>query len=74
MPQNGYECLHGMFREWKDSGKLEKATTLSEYAKATLDCNVSQIALAWCIKNPSVSTVLLGANKVDQIRDNLRSI
>jgi voltage-dependent potassium channel beta subunit len=32
------------------------------------------LALAWCLKNPRVSTVILGASKVEQLRENLGAI
>jgi aryl-alcohol dehydrogenase-like predicted oxidoreductase len=31
-------------------------------------------ALAWCLKNPNVSTVILGASKVPQLTENLQAI
>lgn len=72
--QKGNEWLQGILKEWQESGKLAKVDTLSEYAKEKLSCSTSQLALAWCIKNKNVSTVLLGATKVEQIEDNLKSI
>ena len=39
-----------------------------------MDCSVAQLALAWCVKNQDVTTVLLGATKVEQIEDNLKCI
>lgn len=72
--QEGYGWLKSILQEWKDSGKLDKVKKLSEYAENKLDCTVSQLALAWCVKNPNVSCVLLGATKVEQIEDNLKAI
>lgn len=39
-----------------------------------LDLTLPVLALAWCLKNPNVSTVILGATKVDQLEENLRAI
>lgn len=36
--------------------------------------NASQLAIAWCVKNPNVSTVILGATKTHQIDDNVKSL
>lgn len=72
--QKGYEWLQSILEEWKESGKLDRVKALSDYAKKNLDCSTSQLAIAWCIKNKNVSTVLLGATKVEQIEDNLKSI
>ena len=35
---------------------------------------MTQLALAWCVKNPNVSTVLLGATKLRQIEENLGAL
>ena len=36
--------------------------------------NVGQLAIAWCVKNPNVSTVILGATKTHQIDDNVKAV
>lgn len=38
-----------------------------------LDCTLSQLALAWCLKNPFVSTVITGASRVEQVHENMRA-
>nr|MBS0037219.1 aldo/keto reductase [Saprospiraceae bacterium] len=40
----------------------------------TLDISLPQMAIAWCVKNPNVSTVILGASKVSQLEENLKSL
>ena len=47
---------------------------LSEFARTKYQCSVGQLALAWCVKNKNVSTVLLGATKPDQLHENLGAI
>lgn len=32
------------------------------------------LAIAWCLKNPNVSTVILGASRLSQLEDNLESL
>jgi aryl-alcohol dehydrogenase-like predicted oxidoreductase len=39
-----------------------------------LGISISQMAIAWCLKNPNVSTAILGASKVEQLDENLRSL
>jgi len=39
-----------------------------------LSCTIAQLALAWIIKNPHVSTVITGASKVEQVHENLKSL
>ena len=34
----------------------------------------AQLAIAWCLANPHVSTVILGASKVDQVKENLGAL
>jgi len=42
--------------------------------KKNFNTSVTCLALAWCIKNRNVSTVLLGATKIEQIQENLKSL
>jgi aryl-alcohol dehydrogenase-like predicted oxidoreductase len=36
--------------------------------------SVAQLALAWLLQQPAVSTVIIGANTIEQLDDNLQSI
>ena len=36
-----------------------------------LGCTVAQLAIAWCARNPNVSSVITGASKLEQLRSNL---
>ncbi|KAG7341726.1 voltage-dependent potassium channel subunit beta [Nitzschia inconspicua] len=72
--QQGYTWLEGIIQQWEKEGKLEKVKILTEYAKTHLDCSMADLALAWCVKNPNVSCVLLGATKTEQIEANLKAI
>jgi voltage-dependent potassium channel beta subunit len=36
-----------------------------------LGCTLAQLAIAWCARNPHVSTVITGASKVSQVEENL---
>lgn len=47
--------------------KVKKLTQLAEDAGMSMP----HMALAWCLKNPNVSTVILGASKVHQLEENL---
>jgi aryl-alcohol dehydrogenase-like predicted oxidoreductase len=53
--------------------KIEKVRQLTKIAER-LGGNMTQLALAWAAKNENVSTVILGATKVEQIVDNCKSI
>lgn len=39
-----------------------------------LNATRSQLALAWCLKNKHVSTVIMGASKPEQISENLKAV
>lgn len=41
---------------------------------ASIDATTAQLAIAWCLRNPNVSSVLLGASNVDQLRENLGAV
>jgi voltage-dependent potassium channel beta subunit len=52
--------------------KIEKVKKLEVFAK-DLGTSLPRLALAWCLKNSNVSTVITGASKVEQLKDNLRA-
>ncbi|MBT6371524.1 MAG: aldo/keto reductase, partial [Acidimicrobiaceae bacterium] len=39
-----------------------------------LGCTMAQLALAWCTKNPNVSTVMTGASRVEQVVQNFETL
>ena len=55
-----------------DEANLAKLRALEPIAKE-LGCTLSQLALAWCLKNPFVSTVITGASRVEQVRENMKA-
>lgn len=68
--------LKGM--EWlKDAvlneEKLKKAEQLQGLADG-LNIPLAKLSLAWCLKNPNVSTVILGASKTAQLKENLTTL
>jgi len=52
---------------------LKKVDGLLPIAKS-LNCTLAQLAIAWCIANPNVSSVITGASKVSQIEENFASL
>src|ERR1051325_6345337 len=52
--------------------KLAKVQSLEPIAKE-LGCTLSQLALAWCLKNPYVSSVITGASRVEQVHENMKA-
>jgi voltage-dependent potassium channel beta subunit len=52
--------------------KLIRANKIADLA-GDLGCTPAQLGVAWCLKNPNVSTVILGASKVAQLEENLKA-
>lgn len=38
------------------------------------DCSMSQLAVAWCLKNDTVNCLLLGASSVEQFKENIHAL
>ncbi len=53
--------------------RLGKVRELNKIA-VSIGTSLPKFALAWCLKNPNVSTVILGASKVEQIEENLQAL
>jgi voltage-dependent potassium channel beta subunit len=53
-----------------DPDRISKVKELVSIA-ADLGVSMTQMALAWCLKNPHVSTVITGASRVEQVRENM---
>ena len=39
-----------------------------------IGANLPQLAIAWCLKNPNVSSVILGASRLEQLENNLGAL
>jgi len=53
--------------------RLKKVEKLQEVADK-LNVSLAKFSLAWCLKNPNVSTVILGASKGEQLKENLTAL
>ncbi|MEP0806757.1 MAG: aldo/keto reductase [Chloroflexota bacterium] len=65
----GYEWLK---KRLTDQERLAKVQALEPIAKE-LGCTLSQLSIAWCLKNPFVSTVITGASRVEQVHENMKA-
>jgi voltage-dependent potassium channel beta subunit len=65
--------LHDSFTSEEGKVKIEKTKKLTKLA-LDMGTNVTYLSLAWCLKNPNVSTVILGASKVEQLKENLKCL
>ncbi len=66
----GFEWLQPML---SDEARNAKVRQLKEVADS-LDCSLAQLAIAWCARNPDVSTVITGASRVEQVRENMAAL
>ena len=76
IPKNSRFALEGF--EWLKDGivteeKIKKVKKLGELA-AKLGVSLATLSIAWCIKNPNVSTAILGATKKVQLTENLKAL
>lgn len=67
---SGYEFLRNSLSDRGRIAKVAKLKTIADELGATL----AQLSLAWCLQNPSVSTVITGASRVEQLHENLRAL
>lgn len=70
---DGYEWLRESVLGEKGPDRIRKVKSLAHLARE-LDCTTAQLALAWCLKNPHVSTVITGATSAAQVRENIKAV
>jgi aryl-alcohol dehydrogenase-like predicted oxidoreductase len=63
----GYEWLKNMLTDQKKGAKVRELQSVAE----ELGCTLAQLSIAWCAKNPHVSSVITGASRVEQVTENL---
>jgi len=78
IPGDSRGALEGLGLDWlqdqlTDAGRLSKVAALMPLAEQ-MGASLAQFSLAWCLKNPSISTVITGASRVEQVRENMKAI
>jgi voltage-dependent potassium channel beta subunit len=70
----GYEWLkNSMVESERGQERMTKVAALAPIAEE-MGVKLSNLAIAWCLLNENVSTVILGASKVEQLEENLKSL
>ena len=69
----GYEWLREQVQSDDGKARLGMVKALAELA-AEVGLPVHHLALLWCLQNPRVSTVILGASRSTQLQDNLSAL
>lgn len=68
-----YSWLQRVIAGEQGQRKLAAARGVAMVA-AELGCTPAQLALAWCLKNPHVSTVITGASRASQVAENMAAL
>jgi voltage-dependent potassium channel beta subunit len=69
----GYEWLRDGLTSDKGRARIENVRALAKIADDA-GLSLTHMALLWCLKNPRVSTVILGASRISQLTDNLAAL
>lgn len=70
----GYEWLREhMVESERGQERMQKVAKLLPIAQE-LDTSLPRLAIAWCLQNPNVSTVILGASRLEQLQENLKAV
>ena len=63
----GYEWLREALTNEKTNARVRDLKVIAD----ELGCSLAQLSLAWCTKNPHVTTVITGASRASQVRENM---
>jgi voltage-dependent potassium channel beta subunit len=66
----GFEWLKD---QWLLEDRIKKVKKLGEYA-AKLGISLATLSIGWCIRNPHVTTAILGASRKEQLLENIKSL
>jgi voltage-dependent potassium channel beta subunit len=66
----GYDWLHDMLTDGDANAKVRALKDVADELGVTL----AQLSIAWCARNPDVSTVITGASRVEQVHDNMGAL
>ncbi len=69
----GYEWLRKDFESDEARRNIDKVRQMLPIANE-MGCSMAQLALAWCLKNPNVSTVITGASRAKQVSENMAAL
>ncbi|MBL6620136.1 MAG: aldo/keto reductase [Ilumatobacteraceae bacterium] len=67
---DGYEWLRDRLTDADALARVEALRPIAD----RLGCSMSQLAIAWCTRHPMVSSVITGASRVEQVRENFGAL
>lgn len=71
--REGNAWLQRMVIGTAEEGRIERARRFAQVAQE-LGVAPATLAIAWCLRNPHVSTVILGASRPEQLLENLQAL
>jgi voltage-dependent potassium channel beta subunit len=66
----GYEWLKAMLTDERNNAKVRALKGVAD----ELGVSLAELSIAWCVKNPHVSTVITGASRVEQVHENMKAL
>ena len=76
IPKDSRGALKGY--EWLQQGLLDEqrqaVVERLEPIASDMGASLAQFSLAWCLQNPSVSSVITGASRVSQVHENMKAL
>ncbi len=69
----GYDWLRERYESEEGRLRIDKTRRLTPIADE-LGCSMAQLALAWCLHNPNVSSVITGASRPQQVTENMKAL
>jgi voltage-dependent potassium channel beta subunit len=66
----GYEWLKAVLTDPDRNAKVRRLAAVAE----EFGCSLAQLSIAWCARNPHVSTIITGASRVEQVEENLGAL
>ncbi len=67
---DGYDWLKDRLTDEEANAKVRRLKDIAD----DLGCTLAQLSIAWCARNPDVSTVITGASRPEQVRENMGAI
>jgi aryl-alcohol dehydrogenase-like predicted oxidoreductase len=76
IPPGTRASMRGLSFVTDAANDLAKKSMTAKFIKLAqeINCNPGQLAIAWCVKNKNVSSVITGSSKVEQLHENLKSL
>jgi voltage-dependent potassium channel beta subunit len=66
----GFDWMRDRLTDADANARVRELKTVAD----ELDCSLAQLAIAWCASNPDVSTVITGASRPEQVRENMAAL